>query len=198
MINQPTISARHNAKPPTTAQDKATRFWQKFIGINPDGGFGPITTAATKRYQSAHGLKPDGEVGPKTWATVPEPIATGAATAPVQQVTPKQQTIAATNAAATASSNIAKQAVKPPVQVAPKPPVASAPVAAVKQAATATTAAVKKHTAAATQAATKQVQAATAAVKQQPLWLRILAGVAAGLGGIAVFKAATDPKRKSA
>ena len=44
--------------------------WQKIIGVNPDGDFGPNTEIATKKYQREHKLVPDGVVGPLTWATV--------------------------------------------------------------------------------------------------------------------------------
>lgn len=42
--------------------------WQKSIGIDSDGIFGPKTDAATKAWQTAHGLTADGIVGPKTLA----------------------------------------------------------------------------------------------------------------------------------
>lgn len=41
---------------------------QKFLGINPDGNFGPKTELAVKTWQKNHGLKDDGIVGPATWA----------------------------------------------------------------------------------------------------------------------------------
>lgn len=44
--------------------------WQKKIGVEPDGNFGPITDAKTREWQTAHGLVADGIVGAKTWATV--------------------------------------------------------------------------------------------------------------------------------
>lgn len=197
MTNQPTISERHNKKPPTPEQKKATELWQKFLNIKVDGGFGPITTAATKAYQKSHSLKDDGEVGPKTWATVPQPVTSSPSKAPVQQATPKQQAIATSNAAVTAANTIVKQAA-PKQPVTPRPAPAPTATAAVKQAATATAAAVKHQAASVRAATTKQVKGVSAAVKSQPLWLRILSGVAVAIGGIAVVKAATGPKRRSA
>jgi peptidoglycan hydrolase-like protein with peptidoglycan-binding domain len=43
------------------------RTWQKIIGVEQDGSFGPLTEQATKRWQAAHDLVPDGVVGPATW-----------------------------------------------------------------------------------------------------------------------------------
>ena len=41
--------------------------WQRIVGIEADGSFGPQTLAATKAWQATHGLVADGIVGPKTW-----------------------------------------------------------------------------------------------------------------------------------
>jgi peptidoglycan hydrolase-like protein with peptidoglycan-binding domain len=41
--------------------------WQKIVNINPDGNFGPQTTAITKKWQKDHNLKDDGIVGAATW-----------------------------------------------------------------------------------------------------------------------------------
>lgn len=39
---------------------------QRFLGLNPDGEFGPLTEQAVKNYQLKKGLFVDGIVGPKT------------------------------------------------------------------------------------------------------------------------------------
>jgi murein L,D-transpeptidase YcbB/YkuD len=49
------------------SQGDAVVAWQKIIGVEPDGMFGPQTAAATKVWQKQHGLEPDGVVGPLTW-----------------------------------------------------------------------------------------------------------------------------------
>ncbi len=38
--------------------------------LEPDGSYGPATTAALKQFQGAHGLNPDGKVGPETLAAI--------------------------------------------------------------------------------------------------------------------------------
>lgn len=38
--------------------------------LTEDGGFGPLTTAATKRFQRAYHLDDDGVIGAKTWAAL--------------------------------------------------------------------------------------------------------------------------------
>ncbi len=42
--------------------------WQKIVGVEPDGQFGPATASATRTWQAAHGVAADGVVGPLTWA----------------------------------------------------------------------------------------------------------------------------------
>ena len=42
--------------------------WQRVLGLNPDGVFGPRTHDRTIAFQRAHGLTADGVVGPATWA----------------------------------------------------------------------------------------------------------------------------------
>lgn len=43
---------------------------QKYLGINVDGIFGPVTEKKVKEWQKENGLTPDGIVGPKSWAIV--------------------------------------------------------------------------------------------------------------------------------
>lgn len=49
------------------SKGEAVKEWQRIIGANDDGNFGPKTTKATKLWQASHGLTADGQVGPKTW-----------------------------------------------------------------------------------------------------------------------------------
>jgi len=59
-------AVQEKLKLPSTGLSAVAR-WQRIIGVNPDGQFGPATTAATKSWQSSHGLTADGIVGPKSW-----------------------------------------------------------------------------------------------------------------------------------
>jgi GH24 family phage-related lysozyme (muramidase) len=43
---------------------------QKFLGLNPDGDFGPNTDRKVKEWQKANGLVADGIIGPKSWAFI--------------------------------------------------------------------------------------------------------------------------------
>lgn len=63
---------------------------QKYLGINPDGNFGPVTDKKVREWQKSKGLTPDGVVGPKSWA-----IITGG----------RQQTQPVTNTSATNTTN---------------------------------------------------------------------------------------------
>lgn len=45
-------------------------FLQAFLGLKPDGSFGPKTEEAVKNYQTKNSLTPDGVVGPKTWEVI--------------------------------------------------------------------------------------------------------------------------------
>ena len=40
---------------------------QKYLGINPDGDFGPKTLLKVKEWQKSKGLTPDGIIGDKSW-----------------------------------------------------------------------------------------------------------------------------------
>ena len=40
---------------------------QKYLGLNQDGSFGPLTNKCVKAFQQNNGLTPDGIVGNKTW-----------------------------------------------------------------------------------------------------------------------------------
>src|SRR5215216_4935839 len=40
---------------------------QRWLGLTPDGVFGPATKRAVRRFQRRHGLTADGIVGPATW-----------------------------------------------------------------------------------------------------------------------------------
>ena len=43
---------------------------QKYLGINPDGDFGPKTLLKVKEWQKSKGLTPDGIIGDKSWAII--------------------------------------------------------------------------------------------------------------------------------
>ena len=43
---------------------------QKYLGLIPDGNFGPNTDKKVKEWQKSKGLTPDGVVGPKSWAII--------------------------------------------------------------------------------------------------------------------------------
>lgn len=53
---------------------------QKYLGLTPDGNFGPGTDKKVKEWQKSKGLTPDGVIGPKSWAiilgnqTQPKPV----------------------------------------------------------------------------------------------------------------------------
>ncbi len=64
----PTIRQGNKAAAGTTLGD-AIITWQKFLGLKPDGNFGPGTQTATVAWQKSHALTTDGVVGAKTWAS---------------------------------------------------------------------------------------------------------------------------------
>ena len=43
---------------------------QKYLGLNPDGDFGPKTLLKVKEWQIKNKLTPDGVIGPKSWAII--------------------------------------------------------------------------------------------------------------------------------
>lgn len=43
---------------------------QRYLGINPDGTFGPITDKKVREWQKSKGLTPDGVVGPHSWSII--------------------------------------------------------------------------------------------------------------------------------
>lgn len=187
MTNQPTISQKHNRKPPTPAQDAATRLLQSFLKLKVDGAFGPKTHEAVVAYQRSQKLSPDGVVGPKTWATIPNPL---------QTPTPAQKVIQTANAATTAANTIAAQAKPPAAKPKPKP-VTKDPIQLIAQAGTVATNQVKQAAQATTNFATNTAKQAAAGYQKQPMWLRV---VAVGTGAIAAifgFKALTEPKRRA-
>lgn len=49
--------------------------WQRVLGIDADGIFGPETDAVTRQWQRAHHLVADGIVGPATWNAALTPAA---------------------------------------------------------------------------------------------------------------------------
>ena len=50
--------------------DPDVLYLQRFLGLTPDGAFGPKTDAALKAWQTEMGLTPDGVAGPKTWEAI--------------------------------------------------------------------------------------------------------------------------------
>lgn len=106
--------------------------WQRVIGVDDDGKFGPKTKAATISWQKARGLDADGVVGPMTWGKAIEESATAAVSSTSSTVAAIAQQAAAAVAAVTNTppptpaqvEQVAHQAAaaanpKPP---APKPP----------------------------------------------------------------------------
>jgi peptidoglycan hydrolase-like protein with peptidoglycan-binding domain len=52
------------------ATGPAVQELQRFLGVSPDGAFGPVTEKAVKGFQAANGLEADGIVGPVTWGAL--------------------------------------------------------------------------------------------------------------------------------
>lgn len=116
----------------------AVKEWQKILGVNPDGKFGPATMAATKTWQKSKGLKDDGVVGPMTWnaAVKPKtPEVTGKIEEAIASIpavfTPAPSTIPKAVGAPRAAKPV-PVAVKPPTPLPPKPTAAA--IAAAKKA----------------------------------------------------------------
>jgi len=51
---------------------------QSFVDADPDGDFGPLTTAAVRKWQRHHEVKPTGVVDAATWAALPAHVARAA------------------------------------------------------------------------------------------------------------------------
>ncbi len=52
------------------SSDPDVMYLQRYLGLEPDGQFGPKTLEALKSWQTSKGLMPDGIAGPKTWEIV--------------------------------------------------------------------------------------------------------------------------------
>lgn len=63
--------------------DRPTKDIQALVGAEPDGIYGPDTTAKVKAWQAANGLVPDGDWGPLSDAVGFPPVASGESKPPV-------------------------------------------------------------------------------------------------------------------
>jgi len=57
---------------------EAIKLWQREVGVEQTGTFGPRTEAAVREFQRQRGMVADGIIGPRTWAAL---LGTGAKTA---------------------------------------------------------------------------------------------------------------------
>lgn len=74
-LTQAKIDERLNAPVGGNRTSRPTVDVQKLVGANPDGVYGPDTTAKVKAWQSSHGLEADGIWGPKSDAVgFPVPV----------------------------------------------------------------------------------------------------------------------------
>ena len=64
---------------------------QKYLGITPDGSFGPGTLAKVKEWQIKNKLTPDGVIGTKSWAIILGGQTSTVTTTQVKPSTPVQQ-----------------------------------------------------------------------------------------------------------
>lgn len=107
-VNQETLppSIKRGAK----NDPEAVKKWQRLLGIEDDGRFGPDTEKKSKAWQASHGLTADGKIGPKTWT-----VALGLKGTPTAAKTSGSSTSAKPSsgtAASTGASTSAKPASK--------------------------------------------------------------------------------------
>lgn len=68
LVNPPPHPIKPTVKRGSTGDD--VKLVQRYLGVTPDGVFGPVTESAVKRYQQSQGFTPDGIVGPVTWRRI--------------------------------------------------------------------------------------------------------------------------------
>ena len=52
------------------SKGEEVKMLQQYLGLTPDGNFGPNTDKKVKEWQKSKGLIPDGVIGPKSWAII--------------------------------------------------------------------------------------------------------------------------------
>lgn len=110
-VNQETLppSIKRGAK----NDPEAVKKWQRLLGIEDDGRFGPDTEKKSKAWQASHGLTADGKIGPKTWTVAlglkgtPIP-AKGSSSASSTSAKPSSGTAASTSTSAKPASKLAQ------------------------------------------------------------------------------------------